>query len=329
MAEKLKNIILIFGDEEYLKEQKKKELLDALHAPGSLNFSSFSGENLDLLEIRRLSQTLPFYEDHRTILIEDADLFGKNFGLSADFCSALDALPESTFIIFYEKNVLSKNPLYILTKKKGTVYRYESVASLKGNEKKSSRLNIKNWAREVLKKEKREIDASTLNGLLELTGYDMQNLSTELSKLISYTFFKPAGYRIQVCDIDAIASRTLSDRVFLMMDMKLNNDIKGAIVALEELLNLRVPPLRILSLLERQYYQALSVRAMLDEHADDSEILRMMEIRDWQLGKLKDKVRGVSYKELLKRFEECVFTDFKIKTGDIGATLGLEILMLS
>ena len=58
MAAEEKNLYLICGDEQYLKEKKKKELLKALHTEGSMDFNTFSGRELDREEVLRLSETI-------------------------------------------------------------------------------------------------------------------------------------------------------------------------------------------------------------------------------------------------------------------------------
>ncbi len=54
-----KNLFLICGDEEYLKEQKKDELLKHFQCEGSFNCNVFSEESFDLVEIVDLVRTVP------------------------------------------------------------------------------------------------------------------------------------------------------------------------------------------------------------------------------------------------------------------------------
>lgn len=329
MDTEFKNLILISGNEEYLKDQKKKELLGAVDAKDSLNFNTFSDENLDLIEIRRLLETAPFFEKYRKILINDSGLFEKNAANIELAVGIFNDVPESSVIIFCEKNVSTANPLYKIIKKKGAIFNYENVESLRGSAREKSKTQIRNWVRDRLKSEKRNIDGRTLYEFLELCGYDMQNLSTELEKLISYTMKQSPGYTITGEDVNSICSRTLSDKVFSMMDMKFKGDILGAIRALEELFGLKIPAIKTLILLEKQYYQALSLRACMDAKTSDSEICQQMDIKDWQLRRMKQQIRDLSYDEILRRLEECVSMDYKIKTGNMPDRLALEILILN
>ena len=212
----MKNLILICGDEEYLKEQKKNELLERLTVPGSMNFNAFTGENADPDEIGRLAETMPFLEDHRTILISDTGWFK---GASDEAVLAMvSQVPDSAYMIFFEKETDGNSRLQRLLKEKGEIFRFTSAESMKGREASAARQDIRNWAGNYLKKNKRNIDGRVLNDLVEMTGYDMQNLQTELEKLISFTIDRPAGAPVTKEDVDRICSRTLNDRVFEMMN---------------------------------------------------------------------------------------------------------------
>lgn len=328
MEKEFKKLILISGNEEYLKDHKKNSLLNSFGSGESFSFNSFTNENLDLNELWRLSETVPFPDKYRRILITDSGLFSKNNPDCNKACDIFSDIPESTVIIFCEKDVSPANPLFKLFKKQGQIFNYDNVETLRGDLKDAFKTKVRSWVKNKLKSQGKTIDSRDLYWLLELTGYDMQNLSTELEKLISYTFDRPDGYKITITDVEAICSRTVSDKVFSMLDMKLRGNIEGAIALLEELFSLKTPASKILSLLERQYFEALSVRAYIDGKAADKDILKEMEIRDWQLRRLKKQVYKLSYDELLRHLEESISMDYKIKSGEIGDRLALEILLL-
>ncbi len=322
-----KNLILICGDEEYLKEQKKKELLDALVTPGSLNYNAFADEAIDPDEIGRMASTLPFFEDHRTILISDS---GWTHGAVEDPVLEVFAdVPDTTYIILFEKEADNGNKLVKLFKEKGEIFRFTSADSKRGKDASAAKTDIRNWARDYLKKEGRNIDGSVLNDLCELTGYDMQNLSTELEKLICYTFDRPKGSKISPADIDSIVSRTLSDRVFEMMGHKLAGRNAKAVGMLEELFALKNPPMRILYIIVRQYNQAYQLKELQRQGLSDAQIAAKMQIQDWLVRRLNDQTRNISLSELRNGLELCAEMETKVKNGDMPDRLAVEIVMTS
>ena len=319
------NLTLICGDEEYLKEQKKQELLEALTAPGSMNFNAFSGADTDPAEVGRLAGTMPFFEDHRTILLTDTGWF-KGTAPEA-VLQAFEEIPASTYIIVKEKEADAGNALYKQFKKAGDIARFTAVESKKGREVSDARSQVRSWIRDRLRENGRSIDSQVLNNLVELTGYDMQNLSTELEKLLCYCMDRPKGARITQDDVDAICSRTLSDRVFDMLGQKLAGHTGRAVGMLEELFAMKVPAMRILYLIVRQYNQAYMLKDLQREGFSDAQIMDRMQVPDWLLRKLKDQTARLSAAELERSLELCAQMEMKTKSGDMPERLAVELIL--
>ena len=322
----LKNMYLICGDEDYLREQEKNRLLKALGCEGSMNYNCFSEEDIDLDEIISLMHTLPFAEEHRTIMIDGCGWF-KGEG-SKETAEAFSELPDSTVVIFYEKNVDKNNVLTRLIQSKGKIIRFDTADSRQGKDKTLGKSEVRDWVKNELKHAGRRIDSRTLNELTELTGYDMQNLSTELEKLICYTLDKPANYVIGRQDIDEVCSKTITDRIFDMIAFKLKGRVSEALTILEELFAVKTAAMRIIYVMVKQYEKALAVKEGMTAGLSDAEIMAKTGIKDWQLRRIKDQVTDVTLKELIKRLEACADTECSIKSGDISDRLGVELLII-
>ena len=353
----MKNLILIYGNEEYLKDKKKQELLTELKAEGSMSFNSFSDENLDLIEIRRLIDTMPFMDEFRKLLIVNSGLFktkkNKSDAENADAAEGeakkaeagdepdaniitdstaavetFSGIPESTIVIFVETEVSAASPLFKLIKKEGELFKFETVESTKGPSKRAGEQGVRAWAFDRFREAGCKIDGVTLKYLIELTGYNMENLDGEIEKLICYTLNRPSSEKITAKDVDAICSRTVSDRVFAMLEAKLKGNIKAAVTMLEELFYMKTPPMKILFLLVRQYNQALSVKECQGLRMSDAEIMSRAELSDWQLRRMKEQVSGMSLDEIKKRLEGCADMEYRVKRGDMTDRLALELLII-
>ena len=147
-----KQIYLLYGEEQYLIRQYRDKLKHALAADDdTMNFSAFSGSDINQKEIIDLAETLPFFADRRLILIEDSGLFKKSAEELADYMSSI---PETTYFVFAEKEIDKKTKMYKQVK------------------------NGKNITR----------DAYAL--FIRKTGDDMENIDKELEKLLCYTLEK-------------------------------------------------------------------------------------------------------------------------------------------
>ena len=100
---KLKNVYLLYGVERYLIRQYRDKLKRAIVIEDdTMNFSSFSGADVNQKEIIDLAETLPFFAERRLILIEDSGLFKKGAEELADYMAHI---PENTYFLFVEKEV--------------------------------------------------------------------------------------------------------------------------------------------------------------------------------------------------------------------------------
>lgn len=319
----MKNLNLICGDEEYLKTEKKKELLRALGAEGSPDFNSYTGKDTDFYEVTDLLETVPLFGGNRVIFLDSTGLFKGS--CDEVILERLKNVPDFAFLIFCETETDGNNKLYKLLQSKGEVFRFTQADSVKNyREAAAVKGDIKVWIRDYLKAAGCTIDRDAVDALTDLSGFNMLNLETELEKLISYS-----GGRISRKHIDDICSKTVSDKVFDMMDMKLSGNTRGALLLFEDMLAIKIEPMRIIYMLSRQFNQVFLIKDMDSRRIPDPEILTRLGIKDWQLRKLRDKSRGSSLSDMRYLLELCVEMETKIKTGDITDRLACEIILCS
>ena len=194
-------VYLLYGEEEFLKQSYKKQLRSAIAGDDTMNLNIFTGRDIDVREIINLSETMPFFADRRLILVEDSGFFKKGQEELAEY---LPKVPESTCIVFVEQEVDKRNRLYKAVKEHGR------IAELARQEEK----DLIMWAARYLKKNGKSVSASTLEELLMRTGQDMNNIMSELDKLVAYVGDRDA---VTVEDVrEAVTSRT-ENRIFEMV----------------------------------------------------------------------------------------------------------------
>ena len=87
-----KQVYLLYGEENYLKQQYKGKLKKALiQEEDSMNFSMFEGKKTEPKEIIDLAETMPFFADRRVIFLEDTGFFKNQCG---DLPEYMAELPE-------------------------------------------------------------------------------------------------------------------------------------------------------------------------------------------------------------------------------------------
>ena len=105
-----KQVYLLYGEENYLKQQYKEKLKKALvQEDDSMNFSMFEGKKTEPKAIIDLAETMPFFADRRVIFLEDTGFFKNQCG----------DLPEYICMVFIENDVDKRNRMYKAVKKYG------------------------------------------------------------------------------------------------------------------------------------------------------------------------------------------------------------------
>ena len=223
-----KPVYLLWGEEVFLKRSYKNRLRQAITGGDTMNYNSFEGKGIDPAEIISLADTMPFFAEKRLILVEDSGWF--KGGAGADSVSAyIEQIPETTCLLFVEAEVDKRSRLYKAVKKRGYAAEME----------RQSAAQLARWAAGILSRAGRRINAGNMEYFLSLAGDDMENISSELEKLISYTLGRDV---ITDEDVEAVCTTQVTSRIFDMIAAISNRQVRKAMDLYEDLLTLKEPP---------------------------------------------------------------------------------------
>jgi DNA polymerase-3 subunit delta len=304
---------LLYGEEDYLKKQMKERLVQALVTDGdTMNYTVFEGKRADQAEILDLAETLPFFAEHRVIVLEDTELGKKS---DEDFIKRLEGLPDTTIMIFVEKSIDKRSKIYKFIKKQG----YPADMAVQDEKQ------LLVWMASILKKEGKQITNANAAYFLHKVGTDMNQIRNELEKVILYT-----GTRKEIArtDIDDICSTEITGKIFDMLEAIAVKQQKKALTLYYELLELKEPPLKILALLVRQCNQMLVVKSMAKTESQNKVIGKKAGIHPYVVGKIKKQAQQFLPAQLIAMVRSCGETDERIKTGLINDRIGVELLIV-
>lgn len=308
-----KQAYLLFGEEAYLKQQYKQKLLDALNPDGdTMNFSRYEGKGIEVKGIIDLCETMPFFADHRVILLEDTGFFKNKCEELADY---IKELPDYMILIFAESEVDKRSRMYKAVKSAGRV-----VEFARQDEKMLMR-----WAAGVLAKEGKKITQRDMELLLTKTGTDMGNLRMELEKLISYTWGRDV---ITAGDIEEVCTTQIQNKIFDMVRAVTEKNQKRALDLYYDLLTLKEPPMRILFLLAKQYRQMFLAKQLSGEGASQNEIMSRLGVPAFAVRNILACARAYSLEELEEAVNDFVDAEEAVKTGRLGDVLSVELLII-
>ncbi len=308
-----KQAYLLFGEEAYLKQQYKQKLLDALNPDGdTMNFSRYEGKGIEVKGIIDLCETMPFFADHRVILLEDTGFFKNKCEELADY---IKELPDYMILIFAESEVDKRSRMYKAVKSAGRV-----VEFARQDEKMLMR-----WAVGVLAKEGKKITQRDMELLLTKTGTDMGNLRMELEKLINYTWGRDV---ITAGDIEEVCTTQTQNKIFDMVRAVTEKNQKRALDLYYDLLTLKEPPMRILFLLAKQYRQMFLAKQLSGEGASQNEIMSRLGVPAFAVRNILACARSYSLEELEEAVNDFVDAEEAVKTGRLGDVLSVELLII-
>lgn len=308
-----KQAYLLYGEEAYLKQQYKQNLIKALNPDGdTMNFSHYEGKGVEVKPLIDLCETMPFFAERRVILLEDTGFFKNKCEELADY---MKELPDYLCMVFVETEVDKRNRMYKAVKSCGTIAEFA-----RQDEK-----TLMRWAAGILGKAGRKITQRDMELLLVRTGTDMGNLRMELEKLISYTEGRDV---VTAEDIEEICTTQTTNRIFDMVRAVTEKNQKRALELYYDLLTLKEPPMRILFLLARQYRQLLLARQFAQSNLAQPEIASKLGIPAFAVRNILTCARAYTVSELEQAIADFVDAEEAVKTGRLEDKLSVELLII-
>lgn len=308
-----KPVYLLYGEEVYLKKSYKNRLREAVTGGDNMNYNYFEGKGANVSEIVGLADTMPFFAEKRLILVEDSGLF-KGGGEAETVAEYIPGVPDTTCLLFVETEVDKRSKLYKAVKKHG--YAAEMV--------RQDASQLARWAAGVLSREGKKITGRTMDLFLSKTGDDMENILSELEKLISYTLGREV---VTEEDVEAICTTQVTNKIFDMISAIANRQTKKAMDLYEDLLTLKEPPMRILFLIARQFNQILQVGDLMGKGMDKSTIASKLKLAPFVAGKIMIQARSFTKEQIFSYVNLCVDAEESVKTGKLSDRLAVELLI--
>ncbi len=309
-----KRVYLLYGEERYLVNQNKTNLMKFLNPEGdTMNVNKYMGTGLNIKEIIDIAETLPFFAEYRIIYIENSELFSSGGEELADY---LPTAPDSTIFVFVEQSVDGRSKLTKTVNKEGVAVNYV----------KQTAATLETWVKGRVRQAGKNISPGVVGHFVRKTGDNMQLLEQELNKLISYAYEKP---EITAQDVNEICVTTLEDRIFEMIDAVSKKDQKTTMNLYHDLLALKVSPVKILALLNGEFSKLYAMKEAFDRNLPKAEIARQLGMQEFMVTKRMLILGKYNLAQLRKCFEDGIEADQSFKEGKITDQLVTEVLLIS
>lgn len=306
------HLYLLYGAEDYLRNQYKDKLKKALAGDDTMNLSYFEGKDIDPNQVIDIAETMPFLSERRVIVIENSGFFKQSQEKLAEY---LAEIPESTYIVFVEKEVDKRSKMYKAAQKNGYVSEFQE----------QDEATLGKWVKTLANKEGKQMTGSVIEAFLHKAGTDMENIQKEFEKLVCYTMDQS---EITTQDVETICTERIQNRIFEMIEAIAEKRQKQALDLYYDLLTLKEPPMRILFLISRQFNMLLQTRVLLQKRYDNRAIGEKIGVSPYIAKKYMTQASKFKEDFLRDALEECVQTEEDVKTGRMTDVIAVELLII-
>ena len=304
---------LLYGEEAYLKKQYKDKLRAALWQEGdTMNAAFYQGKNTNPKELIDLAETMPFFADHRLILVEDSGFFKSG---ADDLAEYMEHVPDTTTFVFVETEVDKRSRMYKALKNHGRIVEFAA----------QNQELLTRWMLGRLKRENKNITKAAIQEFFDRVGTDMGTLDREMEKLICYCMDRDV---IELPDVEAVCPQAVTNRVFDMVSAIVECRRKDALEMYYDLLALKEPPLRILFLITRQYNILMQLKDLRRKGMNNSAMAKAAGIPPFAVSKSLGQASRLSIDSIKKILAYSVEMEEAVKTGQMNEQIAVELVII-
>lgn len=317
--EKIYPVYLLYGEENYLKEDILKKLRNRLidSAYRELNYKIFYGDKLTINEVINDLETLPMISKHKMAVIKEAEKINKNDEkkLVSYFnkLSLKDKL--STLIIIYKEGRPNKE-LVTAIKRVG----------ISANFSNADKAKLPLWIKSKFSQSNKKITQEALFYLQSIVSSDLARLFNEIEKIDIYTKDQKI---IEKEDVMMTIGGSESVNIFKVLDSIGDRDVKNAVEGMVKLNQSDLHHLSVFAMIYRQIKLILQTKLLLANGFNFKEVEKVLKLPYFVVEKIIKQSKKYTFKEIGKSYELLNIADLEFKNSQKEPKIILEELVMN
>lgn len=322
---KLAPVYLITGNERYLADTFKKELLQQVLSDSGdeFNLSTFDMEETPLSIAVEEASSVPFFGDYRIVFIERPYfLTAEKKAIEMDhqveeLLQYLDhPSPTTILVIFalYEK--LDERKKIVKRLKKET--KVVDIHAMKEAE-------LKNYCQQYIQSEGYTITVEAFEQLLRLTDMELTKVMGEMTKLFLYT---ADSKNITKEDVLGLVPKSLEHNIFDMVTYVLKGQTESSLSLYKDLLLQGEETIKLNAVLVSQFRLLVQVKMLGGLGYQQKNIADVLKIHPYRVKLAMQQCKQFSLDALGSTLDELVENEYKMKTGKMDKELLFELFLL-
>ncbi|MCH5199376.1 MAG: DNA polymerase III subunit delta [Oscillospiraceae bacterium] len=319
------SVYFLYGEESFLTQTYAKRIKNKALGDGQvdINLLELNG-NPDMSMLSDHVETLPFFADHRVIMVNDFNPDKISDEEAEGFTQLIKKVPDTTILVFYltgfnfSPRTQKAKKLFEDIKQHACVCEFDQL----------NKMQVGELIRKKAAKQKRLISPTNAEYLAEITGCDMNLASVESTKLCCYV---AEGQEITREIIDTMVAKQLETNVYALVNTMTAGNKSQAFSLLDELFEQGADPVELLPALSSAYAEYYYAKA-----AKNADVIPQQVAADFGYSKGKASFAAKKYNEaakmdmdMLRRNMQIIFeADAKCKSANIDKRVLMEETVL-
>lgn len=321
-AEGPSTLYLLWGKEDYLREQYLTQLKAACIPDGEtgFNYRRFDGPDLSSAQLREAVDAMPFLSERSFVELRDVDI--NKLKEAQDVQEILTDIPDYCTVCFVQNADYEPDGRLKLVKtirEKGTELKFTQ----------QGQGALIDWIARRFAACGKRIDFEAAQRLIFISGDLMNRLIPEIEKIAAYT----DGDTIGIREVEAVAHHIPEAQVFELTDHLARRQYNAAMNTLAELFaENEYDAIYLLAVLGSQMRRLYAARLAIDKKLGAKYVSECCAIKyDFLVNRLMDSARGFTLNQLRNAVRICAETDEQMKSsgGDSRELLKNAVLAIA
>ncbi|MBB3108953.1 DNA polymerase-3 subunit delta [Paenibacillus phyllosphaerae] len=322
-------VYVLYGQDRYRMRQFVAGLTEKLlpEEERELGLVKFDMSETPVEEAVAEADTLPFFASRKLVIIRDQSVLtaaasakegGKIDHQTASLIEYINNPCDTSVIVFQvmAEKMDERRKVVKLLKEKGACIAF---AELNEHE-------LLQWTMKRAEEQKRTMRREAAELLLARTGKNMQQLAQEVDKLCLHA---GEGGAIDELTVEKLIATTVEEDVFALIDAMASLQVDRALKLYADLLLRREEPIKIAALIASQLRIMLQVKELEQQSYSPQQMAGQIGIHPFRVKLASEKARKFKVATLGKHLNAIADLDYRMKTGQVDKTLGLELFLLS
>ena len=313
-------IFFIYGTDHYRGQEKLKELKDGFiqkRDKGGFNVINLDGEEIGLDQLKQEIMTTPFLSEKKMVVVKN--IFQSDKKMEKPLAEFLKERENKTdnivcFVDFFDPQKIKLPPNKKISLA-GPLFKYLASQKFVWEFNLMNNPALNHWLKKYLASREIKIENEATRELALLAGNDLNNLVSEIDKLMAYR----NGQIIRIEDVKNLTNAKFDENIFNLIDALSQKNKRLALKLTSDQLNSGVHELSILKMISRQFKILLQVKS----GANNSTL----GLHPFVFKKALGQVKNFTPEKLVAIFKALIELESQLKTGHKNPELLFDLFI--